>query len=295
MVRHGGQDGGAVEIVEADLSKDDGWRRATDGCRYVLHLASPFPSSPPPDEEMLISPARDGALRVLSAAHDAGVDRVVLTSSFAAIGYGHHPGTRAFTETDWTDVDQPDVRAYTKSKTLAERAAWDFVDQHDGLELAVINPVVILGPLLGQGIPSSLEIVKRLMTGALPGVPRLAFGIVDVRDVAELHLRAMTDPRAAGQRYLAVSGDFMTLGQVAGTLRARLGPQARKVPTRKVPDSVMRLGALFSPAIRDFVPELGRLRHATSTKAIEQLGWSPRRPETTIVDTARSLIAFGLA
>jgi len=177
------------------------------GCDYVLHVASPFPPAAPEHEDELIVPAREGALRVLRAARDAGVKRVVLTSSFAAVGYGHAPRSTPFDETSWTDPDSDGVRAYVKSKTLAERAAWHFVaDEGGGIELSVVNPVGILGPVLGPDYATSILMVQRLMDGAMPGCPELYFGIVDVRDVADLHVRTMTDPAAAGERFIAISG-----------------------------------------------------------------------------------------
>ncbi|HTD13981.1 MAG TPA: aldehyde reductase, partial [Chthoniobacterales bacterium] len=190
--------GGAGEVDErltlfrADLNADAGWPEAVAGCDYVLHVASPFPSTVPKNENELIAPARDGALRVLRASRDAGVKRVVLTSSFAAIGYGAKGRTTAFTEEDWTDLSYPSLQPYQKSKTIAEREAWDFIAREGGgLELTVVNPVGVLGPVLGPDYSTSILLVKRLLDGAMPGCPDFWFGVVDVRDVADLHLRAM--------------------------------------------------------------------------------------------------------
>ena len=203
---------------------DAGWPAAVAGCEYVLHIASPFPSTVPKDENELIIPAREGALRVLRASRDAGVKRVVLTSSFAAVGYGHPEQEAGFTEKDWTDPSGADVMPYTKSKTLAERAAWDFIDREGaGLELAVVNPVGVFGPVLGPDYATSILLVQRMMDGALPGLPRMCFGVVDVRDVADLHLRAMTNPAAKGERFLAVAGDFMWIVEIAKALKAAAG------------------------------------------------------------------------
>ncbi|MFN3463723.1 MAG: SDR family oxidoreductase [Terricaulis sp.] len=186
MVREGGVEAGdSLSFATADLMKDDGWADAVSGCTYVLHVASPFPPAAPKHEDELIIPARDGALRVLKAARDAGVKRVVLTSSFAAIGYGQKVGKKPYTEENWTDPNGDDVRAYVKSKTIAEKAAWDFIANEGGsLELSVVNPVGVFGPVLGPDYSTSILLVQRLMDGALPGVPRLYFGAVDVRDVA---------------------------------------------------------------------------------------------------------------
>jgi nucleoside-diphosphate-sugar epimerase len=274
---------------------DAGWPAAVSGCEYVLHLASPFPASVPKDENELIVPAREGALRVLRASRDAGVKRVVLTSSFAAIGYGHPEQEAAFTEKDWTNPDGADVMPYTKSKTLAERAAWDFIARDGaGLELAVVNPVAVFGPVLGPDYATSILLVQRMMDGTMPGVPRMCFGIVDVRDVADLHLKAMTNPAAMGERFLAVAGDFMWMVEIAKVLKARLGEAAKRVPTRQLPNWLVRMAALREPAVKQIIPELGKWKNATSEKAQRVLGWSPRSREDSVVATAESLVRLGL-
>ena len=285
----------ALSFVAADLLADAGWPEAAAGCDRVLHVASPFPPEVPKHEDDLIRPAREGALRVLRAARDAGAKRVVLTSSFAAIGYGHVQPDRTYTEQDWTDVDGPDTTAYVRSKTLAERAAWDFLAREGGaLELAVVNPVGVFGPVLGPDYSASIEIVQRLMDGALPGLPKLSFGVVDVRDVVDLHLRAMVDPAAAGQRFLAVAGDFMLVSEIAAVLKTRLGAIGRRVSTRQAPDWVIRLAALFLVEARAAVPELGKTKNATSDKARRVLGWAPRTREDAIAATGESLARLGL-
>ncbi|KZC42241.1 MULTISPECIES: SDR family oxidoreductase [Rhodanobacter] len=296
MLKQGGAEPGErLSFVEADLECDAGWPQAVAGCDYVLHVASPFPPDLPQHEDELIAPARDGALRVLRAARDAGVRRVVLTSSFAAVGYGHAPQTAPFDETDWTDLDGEGVLPYVKSKTLAERAAWDFIAREGGtLELAVVNPVGVFGPVLGPDYSTSILLVQRLMDGAVPGCPQLCFGVVDVRDVAELHLRAMTDPAAAGERFLAVAGDFMWIREIARTLRQQLGAAARRVPRRQLPNWLVRLAALRDPAVRQILPELGMSKNASAAKARRVLGWSPRAPQDAVVASAESLLRLGL-
>jgi nucleoside-diphosphate-sugar epimerase len=284
-----------LSFVVADLERDEGWGQAVDGCDYVLHVASPFPATLPKHEDDLIIPARGGALRVLRAARAAHVKRVVLTSSFAAIGYGHKEQAAPFDETNWTDLSAGYVSAYVKSKTLAERVAWDFVAKEgDGLELAVVNPVGVFGPLLGPNISTSISYIQRLLEGALPALPKLRFGVVDVRDVADLHLRAMTDARAKGERFLATAGDFMSLREIGLALKARMGAAARHVPTRELPDWLVRLASLVNPAIRQIAPELGKAKNATSEKARCLLGWAPRSREETLVATAESLARQGL-
>jgi nucleoside-diphosphate-sugar epimerase len=291
----GAEPGDRLSFAAADLEKDAGWSQAVAGCDYVLHVASPFPSNVPDDENELIVPAREGALRVLRASRDAGVKRVVLTSSFAAIGYGQKPREAPFNETNWTDPNGADVRPYVKSKTLAERAAWDFIAKEGGkLELSVVNPVGVFGPVLGPDYSTSILIVQRLMDGALPGCPKLYFGVVDVRDVADLHLRAMTHPAAKGERFLAVAGDFMSMQDIAKVLKARMGTAAKRVPTRQLPNFLVRLASLRDPAVKQIVPELGKRKNATNEKAKRVLGWAPRSNEDSIVATAESLVRLGL-
>ncbi len=294
LKRAGAEGGDRLTFAAADLERDAGWPEAVAGSDFVLHVASPFPPTVPKHEDELIVPAREGALRVLKAARAAGVKRVVLTSSFAAIGYGHKPQAAPFDERDWTDVSGDDVAPYAKSKTLAERAAWDFVAQEGGPELSVVNPVGVFGPVLGPDTSTSILVVQRLMDGALPGLPQMAFGVVDVRDVADLHLRAMTDPRAKGERFLATAGDFMTFREIALTLKSRLGAAARRVPTRELPNWLVRVASLADPAVRQITPELGKSKNATSEKARRLLGWSPRSREDALVATAESLIRLGL-
>ena len=296
MLKQGGAEpGAALHFFAADLQSDAGWAEAVAGCDYVLHVASPFPGAPPKHEDELIVPARDGALRVLKAARDAGVKRVVLTSSFAAIGYGHPQKTTPFTEADWTDVNGADVSAYAKSKTLAEKAAWEFIAREGGaLELAVVNPVGVFGPALAADTSTSIAIVKRMLDGDIPGMPKMEFGLVDVRDVADLHLRAMTDSRAKGERFLAVAGDFVPMAAIARMLKQDMGAAGAKVKTRELPDWLVRLVALFDPNVRLITGELGKRKNASNAKARSMLGWTPRSKEESILATAKSLVALGL-
>jgi nucleoside-diphosphate-sugar epimerase len=295
LLKTGGADpGDRLTFFAADLERDEGWDEAVTGCEFVLHVASPFPEGIPKDENELIVPARDGALRVLRAARDAGVHRLVITSSFAAIGYGHPPDSPPFDETNWTNLDA-EIPAYVKSKTIAERAAWDFIAKEGGrLELAAVNPVGVFGPVLGPDYSTSILIVQRLMDGAIPGVPRMSFGVVDVRDVADLHLRAMTNPAARGERFLAVAGDFLSMHDIALILKRRMGDAARRVPTWQLPNLLVRLAALRDRAVGQIVPELGKMKNASSAKAKRALGWTPRSNEDAIVATAESLVRLGL-
>src|SRR5579863_1749459 len=296
MLRIGGAEPGErLSFIAADLEKDEGWPQAVAGCDYVLHVASPLPPSVPKNEDELIVPAREGTLRVLRASRDAGVKRVVMTSSFAAIGYGHKERKEPFTEADWTDPNGADVMPYTKSKTLAERAAWDFIAREGaGLELAAVNPVGVFGPVLGPDYATSILLVQRMMDGSVPGLPRMSFGVADVRDVADLHLRAMTDPAAKGERFLAIAGDFMWIVEIAKVLRERMGAAAKRVPKRELPDWFVRMFAMVNPEVRQILPELGKHKNATNAKAQRVLGWSPRPVEEAVVATAESLVKQGL-
>ncbi|MGW4299000.1 NAD-dependent epimerase/dehydratase family protein [Streptomyces sp. NPDC004376] len=288
-----GRDG--VRCVVADLGSDEGWDQAVAGAEHVLHLASPFPATQPRDEDEVIVPARDGALRVLRAARAAGVRRTVLTSSFAAVGYGHGRTARVFTEDDWTDPSGADVTPYVKSKAIAERAAWDFVgSEGGGLELTVINPVGIFGPVLGPDYAASIRIVHAMLTGGMRVAPPLWTNTVDVRDVADLHVRAMTAPQAAGKRYLALAGEPVSFHGIAAALRAGLGAAADRAPTKTAPAWLLRLLATVRPALRETVPQLGVVRRASNALAREELGWSPRSNEEAVVATGESLLRLGL-
>ncbi|GAA1895046.1 NAD-dependent epimerase/dehydratase family protein [Asanoa iriomotensis] len=274
-----------VEVVQADLTRDDGWDAAVDGCAYVLHVASPLGLDGRSGEDALITPARDGALRVLRAASKAGVRRVVLTSSTAATTPPDPHGVAD--ETVWTDPADPNLTPYRRSKLLAERAAWDFAADN-GLELTTVLPAAVFGPLRSPGNAGSVEVIARLLAGRPPVLPRFGFTIVDVRDLADLHLRAMTDPAAAGERFIG-AGEFRWLAEIAGTLSEHLGDRARKVPRRPVPDGLVRGLARVVPQLRALTPLLGRDLTFTSAKAQRVLGFTPRPAAETILDCARSL------
>jgi nucleoside-diphosphate-sugar epimerase len=285
-----------LSFVAADLMLDNGWEQAAEGCDYVLHVASPFPPGVPKNEDELIIPAREGALRILKASRNAGVKRVVLTSSFAAVGYGQEVSELPYTEENWTNLSGRDVTAYVKSKTLAERAAWDFINREGGsLELTVINPVGILGPVLTPDLSASIEIIRRLLNGSVPGYPKLSFGVVDVRDVADLHIRAMKSTAAKGERFLAIAGGFITMQEIGQVLRDNLGVAANKVPKFVLPNWLVKLTSLIDPSIAQIVPELGHPKNASNEKAVRVLGWQPRSREEAILATAESLVRLGLA
>jgi nucleoside-diphosphate-sugar epimerase len=293
LERGGANPGDRLTVQEANLESDAGWSDAVAGCDYVLHVASPFPAGVPRHPDDLIVPAREGALRVLRAARAAGTKRVVLTSSFAAIGYGHPPGPGPFDETYWSNVEGP-ASAYVKSKTLAERAAWEFVARDGGVELSVVNPVFILGPALGPNLSASIQLIKRMMDGGIPGAPRLDFGVVDVRDVADLHVRAMTHPEARGERFLCAAGEFLSLLEIAAILRNRLGEAANRAPTRELPNWLLRSIGVFNQSVREILPELGKHKNGSSEKARRVLAWAPRSNEECIAAAGESLLKLGL-
>jgi nucleoside-diphosphate-sugar epimerase len=290
-VSSAGQPGEKISFFAADLSSDDGWQKAVAGCDYVLHVASPFPPVQPKDPDELIVPAREGTRRVLGAALAAGVKRTVVTSSVAAIAGGaRSPGP--LTEEDWTNLDFPALSPYVRSKTIAEQAAWDLVREAGEPErLATVNPGAILGPLLSRDGSYSLEAIERLLKG-MPGVPRIGFSFVDVRDVADLQIKAMLAPEAGGERFIAVA-QFLWMAEVAAVLRRELGPDAAKVPNRKVPDLLVRAMALFDPGIRSITNQLGKKLTYSNQKAETTLGWSPRPIEKTIAETGRSMVDLG--
>jgi dihydroflavonol-4-reductase len=274
----------------AELTSDAGWDVATSGCDFVLHVASPVTLSQPKNPDELIAPARDGTRRVVEAGIKAGVQRIVLTSSVAAASRNATLVESVSDETVWTDLNDPNVSAYARSKTLAERMAWDLIASSGGATtLVAVNPSVVLGPVLSGDYSASVQVVERMLSGMAPGIPRLGFNFVDVRDVADLHIRAMTAPEAAGQRFIA-AGTFGWMADLAILLRARLGDAANKVPTRRVPDFLVRLAAIVNKELRTAVPRLGQKRDFTSAKAQATLGWRPRPLEETVLDCARSLI-----
>jgi dihydroflavonol-4-reductase len=282
-----------ISFVTADLDRDTGWTVAVRGCRFVMHGASPTPSGPQVDEKDWIAPAVEGNLRVLKAARDEEVQRVVLTSAFGAIGMGHGKHKpRPFDETVWSDLSGP-VAPYQRSKTLSERAAWEFIaTAGGGLELATVNPVAVLGPALGADFSHSIRIIQQMMKGQ--PCPKINSGFVDVRDVADLHVLAMTRPEAAGERFLAISGRSMWFREVATVLKAGLGEAANRVSTRTLPNWVVRFAALSNPSLRGTLPMLGMNMDATGEKAERLLGWRPRSAEEAIISTAESLLSLGL-
>ncbi|BDG10769.1 SDR family oxidoreductase [Anaeromyxobacter paludicola] len=284
--------GDHLRFAPADLTRDDGWDEAVAGIDFVLHVASPVRPGHVEDPDDLIVPAREGTLRVLRAARDAGVKRVVLTSAFHAVSWGHPHGDHTFAEEDWTVLDGPGVDAYGRSKTLAERAAWDFMAREGGtMELATMLPVAVMGPVMGRDISGANHIVAMMLDGKMPGFPRLFIPIVDVRDVAAAHVLAMKAAGAAGERFLLSNGPAIAMKEIGATIRAELGEAAKRVPTRAIPDLVVRLGALFSARFRAIAPDLGYAKRTSNEKARRVLGWTARDPHEAVVAAAESIVA----
>ena len=284
-----GDDVSHLSFARADLTADDGWDAALEGADYLIHMASPVPAEAPKDENDLITPARDGALRALRAACDAGVKRIVMTSSIAAISGGHDK-SQQLDEGCWSDVTK-DIGAYQKSKTLAEKAAWDYIAAlpvESRPEFAVINPGFVLGPVIGGQASASLEIVRRLMAREVPGVPNIGFSLVDVRDVAAAHVTALIHTDAPGNRFICVA-ESMTFREIARHLADYLAPQGYKIPTRPVPDWLVHFLALFSPTFKLVATRLGPATAFDTRAARTRLDWQPRSMVQSLFDTADSL------
>jgi nucleoside-diphosphate-sugar epimerase len=291
LARHGA-DTSKLDFVALDLLDDRGWQEAAAGCRFMLHTASPFVIATPRDRNELIRPAVEGTERALRAALAAGVERVVLTSSVAAIAYGHGARETTFTAADWTVLGKPDVSAYTESKTRAERRAWEMMDAAGARNrLVTINPALVLGPLLDEDPGTSATVVQRLLKGSIPALPRISFGIVDVRDVAEAHVAAMTAPGVGGSR-IPMSQATLFMAEMADTIRTAVPDAAGKVPRRTLPDWGMKLFALFDEGARGIVGDLGKRRLLDSTPATNLLGRPLRTAEEAISATAKSFVAM---
>jgi dihydroflavonol-4-reductase len=285
---------GALSFVVADLMRDDGWDVAMEGVDYVLHVASPLGDENSKDADALIVPARDGALRVVRAATRAGVKRVVMTSAANAASPASYTEDGVTDETLWT-VDDPKLPAYRRSKTLAEKAVWDFMATYDGpTELTTVLPGAVLGPVLSADNVGTTRIVQRMLAGKMPGMPKIGLEVVDVRALVDLHVRAMLAPEAAGERFLG-TGEFVWMREIAAALKDALGEQASSVPTRELPNFVVRLASITDPSLRALTVSLGRRNRHTTAKAERVLGWKPRPAADTVVECARSLIEHGVA
>ena len=285
-----------LEILPADLEQDSGWEDAMKDVEYVLHIASPFPLFEPKNEDELIVPAVQGTLRVMRAAHKAGVKRVVQVSSYFAITAGHNGENKTFTEADWSDLTK-NISAYPKSKTLAERAAWDFIKSAENtnkMELAVINPPLILGPILNKEFRTSIELVRTLMLGQVPGVGRIKMGVVDVRDVAAAIILVMQTPEAAGERFLISADKSMWIKDIADLLHSKYAARGYKINRLQFPSFLVRLVGLFDKKVSRVTESLDWDYELSNEKAKRVLKWSPRSAEESILSMAESLIEQGL-
>lgn len=281
---------GRLTFAIADLTKDAGWDAALAGCDYVLHVASPLSGAPTKDRDAFVAPAREGTLRVLRAATTAGVKRVVMTSA-AAAARPPLAANRVSDETIWADPDDPQFDAYRRSKILAERAAWDFIAANGRTtQLTTILPGAVFGPVLARENLGSVQIISRMLEGRPSAIPRLGFWVVDVRDLADLHIRAMTSSDAGGQRFLA-AGEFLWMEEIARILRAKLGARASKVPTRRLPDALFRFVAIFLPQLKALAPLIGQRYELSAVKASRVLGFAPRAADTTLYDCALTLVS----
>lgn len=283
-----------VSFIEADLLNDKHWSEAVAGCTYVLHVASPIHLSLPKNEDEMVRPAVEGTVRVLTAARNAGVKRVIMTSNFGAVGYSHTDTSKIITETSWTDPNQKGLSAYNKSKVLAEIAAWEFIKKEGrGLELSVINPVGIFGPSASSKLSSGFELLKKVLDGSMKAIPNMTLSIVDVRDLADLHLKAMISNVANGERFLALSDGVMTLPEIAVFLRQNLGEKGAKISTKTMPDWLIKMAALVNSQAKALAPMVSRYRTSSNEKAKSMLNWQPRTKEEALLATAQSLIKSG--
>ena len=290
-----GEPGDSLKVFQAELMSDDGWAEANAGCTHVCHVASPIAASTPKDENEMIVPAREGTLRALRFAKEAGVKRFVQTSSVAAVAYGRDEKVYTVDESDWTDIAHKDAYPYVKSKTIAERAARDWVAQEGGdIEFVSVNPSMVLGPVDSGDFSASVEAVKQLLNGSMPMAPDLGFAVVDTRDVAALHVKCLEEPGLAGERFLA-AGRFMKMVEVGAALRAGLPAEhTKKVPTKIMPNWMVSILSIFNAGVRSIKSEIGKTRNVDRSHAKERLGWETRAEEESIVDCGKSLIEHGV-
>ena len=285
-----------LSFIETELTKDDNWEEAMIGCKYVLSVASPVFFEHPENEAEAVRPAVEGICRVLKFAKQAGVKRVVMTSNFGAVGFSNTDKKTVTTEADWTDTNMKGLSVYEKSKTLAERAAWDFIRREGGaLEFAVINPVAIYGPSLDEHLSGSFHLLENLLDGSMKVVPHLPLNVVDVRDVADLHIRAMICPEAGGERFIATADGQITLSQIARLLKEKRPDVSRKVSTLTIPDRMIRLAAPFNSRAGEAAVFLRMNRNVSNRKARQILGWKPLAgQEQAILEAVDSMIKFNL-
>ncbi|MDR4933649.1 aldehyde reductase [Companilactobacillus paralimentarius] len=296
MLYNGGiRDFSDLSFSQADLTSDTNWEETMQGATYVIHVASPTPKLNFKNEDEMIRPAVDGVLRVLKASKDAEVKRVVLTSAYGAIFAGHKNRTTPYTEKDWSDLSAKNIHPYQKSKTMSEMAAWDFIKKEgDGLQLATVNPVGVMGPVLSAKYSHSNVQIQEMLEGKIKALPKVDSGYIDVRDVANLHILAMTSPKANGERFLATTGETLSMMDVADILREAFPDYASNIPTRTIPNAVVKAAALTNPQLKMIASIVGKYAGTSNKKAKELLGWNPRSAKTAIIATAQSMIDLGI-
>ncbi|CAJ2234738.1 SDR family oxidoreductase [Companilactobacillus paralimentarius] len=296
MLYNGGiRDFSDLSFSQADLTSDTNWEETMQGATYVIHVASPTPKLNFKNEDEMISPAVDGVLRVLKASKDAEVKRVVLTSAYGAIFAGHKNRTTPYTEKDWSDLSAKNIHPYQKSKTMSEMAAWDFIKKEgDGLQLATVNPVGVMGPVLSAKYSHSNVQIQEMLEGKIKALPKVDSGYIDVRDVASLHILAMTSPKANGERFLATTGETLSMMDVADILREAFPDYSSNIPTRTIPNAVVKAAALTNPQLKMIASIVGKYAGTSNKKAKELLGWNPRSAKTAIIATAQSMIDLGI-
>lgn len=296
MLTNGGiTDFSDLSFSIADLTSDKNWAETMSEATYAIHVASPTPKLNFKDESEMIRPAVDGVLRVLKAARDAGVKRVVMTSAYGAIFAGHKNRTTPYTEKDWSNLDAKNIHPYQKSKTMSEMAAWNFIKQEGkGLEFATVNPVGVMGPVLSAKYSHSNIQIQEMLEGKIKALPNVDSGYVDVRDVASLHLLAMTSPQANGERFLATTGETLSMMEVADILREAFPDHADKLPKRTIPNFIVKATAIADPKLRMIASIVGKYAGTSNEKAKTMLDWHPRSAKTAIIATAQSMIDLGI-
>jgi len=296
MLANGGiNDFSDLSFSLADLASDKNWEEIMAGATYVIHVASPTPKLNFKNPDEMIRPAVDGVIRVLKSARDNGVKRVVLTSAYGAICAGHKNQTTPYTEKDWSNLDDKNIHPYQRSKTMSEMAAWDFIKKEgQGLELAAVNPVAVMGPVLSAKYSHSNVQIQQMLEGEIKSLPKVDSGYVDVRDVASLHILAMTSDKANGERFLATTGETLSMMEVADILREAFPDYASKMPTKLIPNAVVKAAAITKPDLRMIASLVGKYAETSNDKARTLLNWNPRSAKTAIIATAQSMIDLGI-
>lgn len=295
LINNGITDLSKLSFVEADLAADKNWSKAVAGATYVIHVASPTPKLQFKNEAEMIRPAVAGVLRVFEASREAGVKKIVMTSAYGAVFAGHKKRKTPYTEKDWSNLDAKGIHPYQKSKTLAEKAAWKFIQEEgENMALTVINPVGVMGPVLSKKFSHSNIQVQEMMQGKIKALPNVDSGYVDVRDVAALHILAMLSDKANGQRFLATTGETLSMIDVANVLKNAFPEYAQNIPTKTIPNFLVKLTAIFNPKLRMLASIVGVYAETSDEKAKLMLGWHHRTAKEAIEATGQSMIDLGI-